>query len=229
MAIAASTNNIRVDATSSPFAVTPSDLFDKTFADPAVGFDRTGLTNFKANLSALLPGIASDVQAIPEDPSLRVSDVAKLVALSLAASSTPTRETTPQLGGVTVMSSGALHQARDVCAIGSAATLRQRRRTRAFCWSVESPRFVRAAYRNGCGAGRRCGAVDGHRVQASSDGSGSIREDRTRAKSFKEAAKLQDRHTRDRRVGVPQILRQTALAPVRDAFYKTIGPVRRDW
>lgn len=226
MAIAASTNNVRVDATSSPFAVTPSDLFDKTFADPAVGLDRTGLTNFKANLSALLPGIASDVQAIPEDPSLRVSDVAKLVALSLAASSPRTRETTSQPGGVTVMSSGALQQARE----------RVRNRFGSHFAAKATDECLLLVGRES--AVREGGVLELVATPAALAARSmvieckrqttvpvSAREDLTRAKRFREAAKLQDRDTRDRRVGAPQILRQTALAPMRDAFYKTIAPL----
>src|SRR5687767_2851149 len=85
MAVASSAPRVRVDATVAPFTPTPSDLFNRTFDDARVGLDRAGMASFKGNLRALLPGIAADVDAIPEDPSLPIRDVARYVAASLGA------------------------------------------------------------------------------------------------------------------------------------------------
>jgi serine protease AprX len=42
---------------------------------------------------------------------------------------------------------------------------------------------------------------------------------------LREAARIVQRETPDRRVGTPQLVRQTRLAPIRDGFYKTIAPL----
>jgi hypothetical protein len=117
MALAAVTAKVRVDANATPFQPTPADLFDRTFADAAIGLDRRGMAAFKGNLSALLPAIAADTREIPEEPALSIRAVARFVALSLSACVRPPRPAArPRVGGLVVTSTGSLHQARErVC------------------------------------------------------------------------------------------------------------------
>lgn len=49
--------------------------------------------------------------------------------------------------------------------------------------------------------------------------------DPSQVETLREAAKLEDRETRERRIGAPQILRQTRLVSQRDEFYKTVAPL----
>ena len=227
LAIAAVTGKVRVDATAEPFAIKPANLLDRSFDDPAVALDRSGMAAFKGNLSALLPGITSDVRALPENPALRISDVAKYVALSLAAARGPRREERPRAGGLIVTSSGALHQARErvrdrygshFAAKASDAVLMAMSREP----TLAREGTVRAVAGTAAAASPRSLVLE-LKPQMAPPASG--REDRARDKTFREAARLQDRETRDRRVGAPQVLRQTNLAPLRDEFYKAVAPL----
>jgi hypothetical protein len=83
MSIAAVTDKVTVDATANPFSTTPDDLFDRTFKDSAVGMGDNDMNIFKANLSALLFEIKSDINAIPENADEKIGDVAEFVRLSL--------------------------------------------------------------------------------------------------------------------------------------------------
>src|SRR5262249_29222224 len=112
MAIAATTGRVRLDASGAPVRTTPNDLLARTFNDSAIALDRGGVKSFKGNLISLLPGIAADIQAIPEDPALNIGDVAHYIALSLAASSRKSGlQARPRTGRLTVMRGGPLHEA----------------------------------------------------------------------------------------------------------------------
>ena len=90
LAIAATTNLVTVDATATPFATTPDDLFDRTFDDNSVGISDNQMPVLKANLSVLLPEIASDISQIPDNAALPIEKVPELVRLSLLAHSNAT-------------------------------------------------------------------------------------------------------------------------------------------
>jgi hypothetical protein len=83
LAIAALTDLVKVDATTTPFSTDPDDLFDLTFDDKTVGIDDTQMNVFKANLARQLPEIKSDISNIPENAKEKIGDVAEFVRLSL--------------------------------------------------------------------------------------------------------------------------------------------------
>ncbi len=227
MAIAAATKNVRVDAAVTPFEPTPVDLLDRTFDDAAVALDRGGMAAFKGNLSALVPGIASDLQAIPEDPALRIRDVARYVALSLGASARQVRrDAPPRVGGLVVTSTGPLHQARE----------RVRDRFGSH-FAAKASDEVLMLVGHGAAA-RESGTLLAVRATASAGSAPLVleltphsaspppaRDDDARVSALREAARLQDRETRERRIGTPQVLRQTQLPPLRDGFYKAVAPL----
>ena len=83
IAIASVSSLVTVDASQDPFAVDPTDLGDRTFADPRVGISSEKMAIFKSNLKRLLPQIAADLAQIPEHADLRIADVAEFIHLSL--------------------------------------------------------------------------------------------------------------------------------------------------
>lgn len=83
IAIASVTNLVTVDMTQDPPAFEPEDLGDLTLDDPRVGLTDAGVAIFKANLKALLPQIAADIDQIPDNASLNIGDVARFVQVSL--------------------------------------------------------------------------------------------------------------------------------------------------
>lgn len=85
LAIASTTNLVTVDTTVVPFATTPDDLFDRTFDDKLVGISDDQMPVVKANLSVLLPKIASDISQIPDNAASPIEKVAEFVRLSLLA------------------------------------------------------------------------------------------------------------------------------------------------
>jgi serine protease AprX len=229
MAIAATTAKVRVDAAATPFEPTPSDLLDCTFDDTRVGLDRAGMVAFKSNLSALLPAIAADVQAIPEDPSLRIRDVARYVAASLRAEEGAARERVrPRAGGFVVTSAGPMQQARErvrdrygshfaakatdavLSMMGQSAEREGGVGVRAMRAGVAAP------------AGELALIVE---LTPRAEPSLPARETATLETAMREAARLQDAETRDRHVGTAQMWRQTRLPSMRDEFYKTVAPL----
>jgi len=91
LAIASTTNLVTVDTTVVPFATTPDDLFDRTFDDNLVGISDDQMPVVKANLSVLLPEIASDISQIPDNAASPIEKVAEFVRLSLLAQSNATQ------------------------------------------------------------------------------------------------------------------------------------------
>ena len=87
MAIASVTTLVTVDTSQDPVVVTPDNLGDLTFDDPAVGMSDDQMPIFKANLKILLPLIADDISQIPDNSKLLISKVARFVQLSIMAKS----------------------------------------------------------------------------------------------------------------------------------------------
>jgi hypothetical protein len=87
LSIAAVTDLVRVDATTTPFSTTPDDLFDLTFNDNKVGIDDSQMNIFKANLAVQLPEIKTDINNIPENSQEKIGDVAEFIRLSLLQAS----------------------------------------------------------------------------------------------------------------------------------------------
>jgi hypothetical protein len=83
LAIAAVTDLVRVDATTTPFSTIPDDLFDRTFNDTKVGIDDSQMNIFKANLALQLSEIKADISNIPENSNEKIGDVAEFIRLSL--------------------------------------------------------------------------------------------------------------------------------------------------
>jgi serine protease AprX len=223
LALAAATRNVRVNAAVEPFEATPTDLISKTLDDPAIGLDRAGVAAFKANLAQLLPAIKGDVRSIPDNPAVSVQDVARFVALSMAAARRA--EAGPgRLGGLTVLASSALKEARERCkdrygshfaAKASDATILTLARG-----AAQRERGMAAA-----GAPAPGGALILELTPTQAPPRPTPREGRGKLKVLRDAARLVDRETRDRHVGAPQIFRQTNLATIRDAFYKSVAPL----
>jgi serine protease AprX len=231
MAVAAAAKRVRVEAQKEPFVTSPPDLFERPFEDPLVGLDQPGMAAFKGNLISLLPSIAADVRRIPDSPALRVDDVARYVALSLAAvrrrAPQPRR---PRVGGLVLTGSGVLHQARERVRTSLGAT-----------FAAKASDAVLLSLGGEASVARES-AVTRRRSPAASFAPGSLilelnsgvdaqapaRADTGRESTLREAARLVDRETRDRHVGTSQMLRQTQLAPLRDAFYKVVAPICAD-
>lgn len=85
LAIAGTTQLVKVDPTSHPFTTVPANLFDRQFNDQKVAINDAQMAVFKANLTLLLPEIKADIAKIPESSNLVIEDVAELVRLSLLA------------------------------------------------------------------------------------------------------------------------------------------------
>lgn len=83
IALASVTSLVTVDTTQDPPVFEPSDLASRTFDDPQVGLDDSGVAVFKANLRILLPQIADDIGQIPDRAGLNIGEVARFVQLSL--------------------------------------------------------------------------------------------------------------------------------------------------
>ena len=83
LAIAAVTDLVTVDATTTPFSTIPDDLFDRNFNDTKVGIDDSQMNIFKANLALQLPEIKADISSIPENSNEKIGDVAEFIRLSL--------------------------------------------------------------------------------------------------------------------------------------------------
>ena len=86
LALASVTTLVTVDATTSPPTVEPENIGALTFGDPAIGLTHDGVAIFKANLKALLPEIATEIDKIPDNANLNIADVARFVQLSLMSS-----------------------------------------------------------------------------------------------------------------------------------------------
>jgi len=83
-ALAMTSDMITVNASTSPFTTTPSNLFTLTFADNSVGITTPDLVRlFIANLKRLLPTIATSLDQIPENPAMQIQLVARFVRLAL--------------------------------------------------------------------------------------------------------------------------------------------------
>jgi hypothetical protein len=226
MAIAASTRRVKLDASGEAVAIEPAHLLDRTFGDPQVGIDRRGMASFKAHLTTLLPEIAADVRAIPEDPALGIADIVKYVTLSSAASDRPA-EARARLGGVTVLASGALRRAREhvrdrfgshfAAKCSDAALMAMGR---------EGAREVTARPMAAAAAARRSVAtpliVELAEIAART---APAADSPARVARLREAARLEDREAPHRRVGASQVLRQTRMIEWRDAFYKSVAPI----
>jgi hypothetical protein len=85
LAIASVSSLVTVNTSTSPATLTPSNLGQLTFNDVNVGLSNTQMAIFKANLTTLLPRIATDIAKIPENAALNIVDVAKFVRLALLA------------------------------------------------------------------------------------------------------------------------------------------------
>ena len=83
-ALAMTSSKITVDASVIPFTTVPADTFDRTFDDNQIGINTGDLVRlFIANLKSLLPGIASSLDQIPENPAMQIELVARFVRLAL--------------------------------------------------------------------------------------------------------------------------------------------------
>lgn len=83
-ALAMTSSKVTVDATTDPFTTVPANAFDLSFNDNQIGITTADLVRlFIANLKSLLPGIASSLDQIPENPAMAIADVATLVMLAL--------------------------------------------------------------------------------------------------------------------------------------------------
>jgi hypothetical protein len=87
IAIASITNLVTVDTSKDPPTVSPDNLGDLTFNDPAVGISDDQMPIFRANLKTLLPLIGDDIDQIPDNSNLPIAKVARFVQLSIMAKS----------------------------------------------------------------------------------------------------------------------------------------------
>jgi len=83
LAVAGTTDLVKVDTTTNPFTTRPADLFDRKFNDQQVAINDDEMPVFKATLTLLLPEIKDDIAQIPENSNLVIEDVAEFVRLSL--------------------------------------------------------------------------------------------------------------------------------------------------
>src|SRR5262249_40193965 len=152
-----------------------------------------------------LPDIASDIGAIPEHASLRIGDVARYVALSLAgASRAAARPAAPAAAAPMVMSAGVLHGARERVKSRYGATFAAKASDAAVL-ALAGSDASREAMPAGFGAASlaphpSAGAVILELVH-DAPAAPAVRESATRQRTLREAAKVVDRETPDRRVG----------------------------
>lgn len=206
------------------------DLLGRTFDDPAIGLDGPGMAAFKASLETLLPGIAGDVRAIPDDPSLSIDDVVRYVTLS-AAGRRAGREAAAPAAGLTVFASGVLKRAHD--------TVRDRfgshfasKCSDAALMLMGGDIAVREGARPGAaalataaaGAPTAAAALIVELADVATRSAPEVAAP-VRVERLREAAKIADREALHRRVGTPQVLRQTRMVEWRDSFYKGIAPL----
>jgi hypothetical protein len=83
-ALAMTSSLVTVNATTEPFTTIPANLLALTFDDNQVGIDTADLVRtFVANLKSLLPGIAANLDQIPENPAMQIQLVVRFVRLAL--------------------------------------------------------------------------------------------------------------------------------------------------
>ena len=130
----------------------------------------------------------------------------------------------PRVGGITVTSTGALHRARE--------RVRDRLGSHFAAKATDDVLMLigqRAGLRAGGGlaaaAAPRTAAPASLVVELKRHAAPTAPADGAQVEVFREAARLEDRETRERRIGAPQILRQTHLVSQRDGFYKTVAPL----
>jgi serine protease AprX len=81
LSIAATASGVEIDTATDPCKVTPPNLLDLAFNDPAVGLATSArMSAWKANLARMLPMFRDAIREIPENPSLRIRDVTRFVA-----------------------------------------------------------------------------------------------------------------------------------------------------
>jgi serine protease AprX len=130
-----------------------------------------------------------------------------------------------RVGGIAITSAGALHQARE----------RVRNRLGSHFAAKASDDVLMLI---GRGADLRKGAAGlaaaGARgrtapaplvVELKHQAAPTTPADGARIDTLREAARLEDGETRERRIGAPQILRQTHMVSLRDEFYKAVAPL----
>jgi serine protease AprX len=139
-----------------------------------------------------------------------------------AAQRTSRRTGRPRAGGITITSAGALHQARE----------RVRDRLGSHFAAKASDDVLLLMGRAASvrkGAASLAAAARGRAVPAplvvELKHQVTTQADVARVEALREAARLEDGETRERRIGAPQILRQTHMVSQRDEFYKAVAPL----
>ena len=84
-ALAATSTRVTIDSSKTPVAYIPADLFELTLAEVGLS-DDTQMTILKNSLKVLLPGIAAEIDQLPNNPGLRVGGVAQFLVASARAS-----------------------------------------------------------------------------------------------------------------------------------------------
>ncbi|MBA2302709.1 MAG: hypothetical protein H0W08_08750, partial [Acidobacteria bacterium] len=229
LALAAVTQKVRVNAATEPFVTTPADLLERTFDDASVAIDSAGMAAFKANLASLLPGIAAAIRAIPEDPRLRIGDVARLVALSLPLQLWKARREGRPPQTPSIVTARPVHDAREharnrygthFAVKATDAVLMTMRRDAGVSFGI-----MRSPMRESTVRGQtpdtlvlelNVPAVQERESSTSLLASGP---------SIRAAARSVEREGTDRRVGSSGLLRQAHVANIRDRFFKAIAPL----
>jgi hypothetical protein len=85
IAVAMTSNLVKVDASVTPFQTIPPNLFDLQFNDDEVRINDGQMPLFKANLRKLLPEIAEAIEEIPDNSNLLIEQVAVIVKFALLA------------------------------------------------------------------------------------------------------------------------------------------------
>jgi serine protease AprX len=127
------------------------------------------------------------------------------------------------VGGIAITSTGALHQIRE--------RVRNRLGSDFAAKVTDEVLMLIGRATGGAGAGRAAttaraaGAPAPLVLELKPQAAPAAPPDSARVEVLREAARLQDRETRERRIGAPQILRQIQLVTQRDEFYKTVAPL----
>jgi serine protease AprX len=135
----------------------------------------------------------------------------------------PRRVKKPRVGGIVITSSGTLQKARE--------RVRNRLGSDFAAKATDDVLMLigRAFVRAGAGlvatAARGPAALQPLVVELKQHAPPAAPAAGARVEALREAAKLEDLETRERRIGTPQIFRQTHLVSQRDGFYKTVAPL----
>ncbi len=130
----------------------------------------------------------------------------------------------PRVGGIAITSTGALHRARERVRDRLGSDFAAKATDEVLILIGRVPDIRTAAGRAAAVAARTAPPAS-LVVELRRQTAPTAPTDSAQVEVLREAARLEDRETRERRIGAPQIFRQTHLVSQRDEFYKAVAPL----